>query len=324
MRKVLGILVLIGLIAGCGERINENDTDQLNALLQNIAQAITTGENVSNDTEYGLRLVRQRIGESTLEKAVTPPTIKRVNPSIHVDSLQVNALYKIDGDLFNTKWHFARDEKSMEWKLFGPTVRDIKGSDLIYNTEDVMIAGLDYMDWDAFNALERETGWGSSNDLLILLAETFTALVDENMDSLMFLTASGALLRADENETDITYLISDYLPDREFDPESTREYLEEQIKHTDYIMEYCQAETKDVLPYVQAYNIESMSEYCIKVSLSMTFTRLDKYRGITVGERSMMGFTVEWSAARVNEKWFMESLLINCLVTDMAKGLYKP
>jgi len=324
MGRAWVILVLIGSIAGCGERIDENDADQLNALLQNIAQAITTGEDVPHDTEYGLRLVRERIGESTLEKTVVPPTLERVNPSVHVDSLQVNALYKINGDLFNTKWHFERDEEGLEWTLFGPTVRDIKGSDLIYNTEDVLIAGLDYMSLEAFDALEPETGWGSSNDLLILLEEAFTAFVDENIDSLMFLTASGTLLRADEDEIDISYLISDYLPDREFDPDGTREYLEEQIKHTDYIMDYCQAEAKDVLPYVQAYTIGSMPEYCIRVDLSMTFTRLDKLRGITVGDRSMQGFTVEWSAARVNEKWFMDSLLINCLVTDMAKGLYRP
>jgi hypothetical protein len=38
----------------------------------------------------------------------------------------------------------------------------------------------------------------------------------------------------------------------------------------------------------------------------------------------MHAFTVEWSAARVNEKWFMDNLEINYLVTDMAKGLYRP
>ena len=100
MGRVLAILVLIGSLAGCGERIDENDTDQLNALLQNISEAITTGKDVPHDTEYGLKLVRQRIGESTLKKAVAPLTLKRVNPSVHVDSLQVNALSLLSGQKF--------------------------------------------------------------------------------------------------------------------------------------------------------------------------------------------------------------------------------
>ncbi len=139
----------------------------------------------------------------------------------------------------------------------------------------------------------------------------------------MFLTAPGTLVRADEEGTDITGLLSNYLPDREFDPKGTTEYLKEQIRRTADIMKYCQADAKEVLPYVHAYGIDSMPEYCIRVSLSITFTRSEKNRGITVGERSMKGFIVDWSAARVHERWFMDSLLINCLVTDMAKGLYK-
>lgn len=324
MGRVLLILVLIGSLAGCGKKIDENDTDQLNAILQNIAEAIITGTNVPHDTAYGLKYVRQRIGDSTIEKAVTPPTLKRVNPSVHVDSLQVNALYKIDGALFNTKWHFKRNEEGSGWTLYGPTVRDLKGSDLVYKTEDVLIAGLDYMSWDAFNALEPVTGWESSDDLLLLLENTFNALVDNDIGSLMFLTAPGTLVRAHEEGTDISPLISTYLRNREFDPEGTTEYLKEQIKHTAEIMKYCQADAKEVLPYVHAYSIDSMPEYCIRVSLSITFTGPEKYRGITVGKRSMKGFTVDWSAARVHENWFMDSLLINCLVTDMAKRLYKP
>ena len=324
MGRVLLILVLIGSLVGCGEKIDENDTEQLNTLLQNIAEAIITRKDVPHDTEYGLKYVRQRIGDSTLEKAVTPPTLKRVNPSVHVDSLQVNAVYKINGAFFKTKWHFKRNEEGSEWILMGPTVRDIKGHNLVYNTEDVLIACLDNISWDAFDALEPVTGWESSDDLLLLLEKTFNALLNNDIESLMLLTASGNLLRAKEQGTDITRLISEYLPDREFDPEGATEYLKEQIKHTAEIMKYCQADAKEVLPYVQAYNIDSMPEYCIRVNLSITFTLPEKNRGITVGKRSMKGFIVDWSAARVHEKWFMDSLLINCLVTDMAKGFYKP
>ena len=324
MGRVLLILVLIGSLVGCGEKTNENDTEQLNAQLQNIAEAIITRKNVPHDTEYGLKYVRQRIGDSTLEDAVTPPALKRVNPSVHVDSLQVNALYKINGALFNTKWHFKRNEEGTEWILMGPTVRDIKGHDLVYNTEDVLIACLDNMSWDTFDALEPETGWESSDDLLLLLEKTFNALVENDMGSLMFLTAPGTLVRAGEEGTDINSLLSEYLPDREFDTEGSTEYLKEQIKHTADIMKYCQADVKEVLPYVQAYSIDSMPEYCIRVSLSITFTGPKKYQGITVGKRAMKGFIVDWTTARVHEKWFMDSLLINCLVTDMAKGLYKP
>ncbi|MBW1860125.1 MAG: hypothetical protein JRI70_08655 [Deltaproteobacteria bacterium] len=53
------------------------------------------------------------------------------------------------------------------------------------------------------------------------------------------------------------------------------------------------------------------------------FSHPDKGHGITVGNRAMKGFTVEWAAVRLKEVWLVDNLLINCLVTDMAKSFYQ-
>ena len=53
------------------------------------------------------------------------------------------------------------------------------------------------------------------------------------------------------------------------------------------------------------------------------FSHPDKGHGITVGNRAMKGFSVEWATVKLKNVWLVDNRLINCLVTDMAKSFYQ-
>jgi hypothetical protein len=239
-----------------------------------------------------------------------------------VNRLKVCAGYDIDKKLFSTTWTFKRNEETAEWILAGTSVKDIKQQDLRYNPEEAVIAALGRMSYSKFMFLEPETGWGTSPNPLPLLAKTFQALVNGDLQTLSSVTVSGALLRGDDKGMNIGQVIADLVPNREFDRQGTTDYLNEQVRHTAEIMNYCEAKVDDVMPYVKAYTVGSMPEHCNRVNLSVEFTSPDKHKGMTVGKRAMMGFTVEWSAVRLKDIWLVENMIVNCLVTDMAKSLY--
>jgi hypothetical protein len=315
-------LILAMSLVGCGGKIEENDGVELTSLMKNMATAIETGSGIPQTTEHGIKYVRKRVGQSAIAKAVAPPSIERTNPSVHVNRLALSAGYDINRKLFATAWTFRRDDKTAEWTLFGPSVKDIQRQDLRYKPEDAIIAALGRMSYSEFMSLEPETGWKASDNLFPLLAKTFQALVNDDQQTLLSMTVSGALLRGDDKGINIGSLIAAEVPDREFDRQRTRDYLKEQAKHTSEIMKYCQAKTDDIMPYINAYSVGWMPEHCNRVSLSIEFTHPDKDQGITVGKRAMTGFTVDWSAVRLKDVWLIDELLINCLVTDMAKSMY--
>jgi hypothetical protein len=239
-----------------------------------------------------------------------------------VNRLLVRAGYDINRKLLTTSWAFKRDDKTSAWILSNTSVKDIQRKDLRYKPEHAIIAALGRMDYSKFMSLEPNMGWRASDNPFPLLAKTFQALVDDDQQTLSSVTLSGALLRADGKGIDLGRLIATDVPDRKFDPQATTDYLKEQVKHTSEIMKYCQAKADDIIPYVNAYSIGSMPEHCNKVNLSIEFTNPDKEKGITVGNRAVMGFTVDWSAVRLKDIWLMDELIINCLVTDTAKSFY--
>jgi len=322
MGKRLMTLILVVSFVGCSKKIEETDGAELTSLMKNMATSIETGTGVPQATELGLKYIRKRVGQSTLVKAFVPPTIERTDPSVHVNRLLVRAGYDINRKLFTTSWAFKRDDKTSAWILSNTSVKDIQRKDLRYKPEHAIIAALGRMDYSKFMSLEPNMGWRASDNPFPLLAKTFQALVDDDQQTLSSVTLSGALLRAGGKGIDLGRLIATDVPDRKFDPQATTDYLKEQVKHTSEIMKYCQAKADDIIPYVNAYSIGSMPEHCNKVNLSIEFTNPDKEQGITVGNRAMMGFTVDWSAVRLKDIWLMDELIINCLVTGMAKSFY--
>ena len=322
MGRPSAIMILVVLLVGCGGTTEENDGAELTTLMKNMAASIETGVGVPPTTENALKYVRKRVGQPLIVKAVAPPTIERINPSVHVNRLQVCAGYDINKKLLSTTWTFIRNEKTAAWMLSHTSIKDIEQQDLRYKPEEAVIAALGRMGYSKFMSLEPDTGWDNSPSPLPLLAKTFQALVDDDLQTLSSVTVSGALLRGDDKGMNFGQLIADLVPNREFDRQATTDYLKEQAKHTAEIMNYCQAKVDDVMPYVNAYSVGSMPEHCNRVNLSVEFTNPDKHKGMTVGKRAMMGFTVDWSAVRLKDIWLVDSMIINCLVTDMAKSLY--
>ena len=322
MYRTFVAFILVLSLVGCGTKIEEKDGAELTSLMQNMASSVATGTGMPPIVERPLKYIRKRVGQAAIVKAYAPPTIVRTNPSVHVSDLTVRADYDINRQLFTTSWHFKRNEETSAWTLPSASLKDIQKSDLRYEPEKVIVASLGRMSWTGFNSLEPSSGWQAPNDLSSLLPKTFQALVDNDWQTLLSLTLSGALLRAQDKGMDIGRLISADLPDREFDPQAATEYLKEQVKHTSEIMKYCEAKPEDVLPYVTTYSVGSTPENCNKVHLYIEFSSPEIGHGITVGKRAMKGFTVEWNAVRLKEVWLIDNLLINCLVTDMAKSLY--
>ena len=321
-RTVVAFILVLSLF-GCGTKIEENDGTEITTLMQNLAASVETGTGMPPIVERPLKYIRKRVGQSAIVKAYAPPTILRTNPSVHVSDLTVRADYAVKRQLFTTSWAFRRHEETTAWTLPSASLKDIQKSDLRYKPDMAIVAALGRMSWSRFNSLEPSAGWHSPNDLAALLTKTFQALVDNDSQTLHAVTLTGALLRAEDKGINLDRLIAADLPDSEFHREGADEYLKEQVNQTSEIMKYCQATTEDILPYITTYNIGSMPEHCNKANLRIQFSHPDEGQGITVGKRAMMGFTVEWSAVRLKDVWLVDNLLINCLVTGMAKSLYK-
>lgn len=323
MYRAFAAFILVLSLAACGTKVEENDGAELTSLMQGIATSVETGTGMLPSVERPLKYIRKRVSQAAIVKAYSPPIIIRTNPSIHVGDLTVYADYDINRQIFSTSWHFKRNEETSAWTLPSANLKDVQRSDLVYKPEKAIVAALGRMSWSGFNSLEPSSGWQSPNDLSPLLSKTFQALVDNDLQTLRSVTLAGALLRAEAKGIDIGRLIAADLPDREFDQQGVTEYLKGQVSQTSEIMKYCEAKPEDILPYVTAYSIGSMPEGCDRVSLAIEFSHPDKGHGITVGNRAMKGFTVEWAAVRLKDVWLVDNLLINCLVTDMAKSFYQ-
>jgi hypothetical protein len=322
MGRLLVAFILVVSLVGCGGKIEENDGAEITTIMKDLATSVETGIGVPRTTEEALKYIRTRVDQSAIIKAYAPPTIVRTNPAIHVNRLLIRAGYDINRKLFTTSWALKHDDKTSAWTLSSTSFRDIQRNNLRYKPEDALIAALGRMGYSTFMSLEPDTGWESPDDVFPLLAKTFQALVDDDQQTLLSVTVRGALLRAGRKGIDLGRLIAVDVPDMEFDPKGATDYLKERVKHTSEIMKYCQAELDDILPYINAYSVGSMPEHCNRVTLSIEFSNPDKGKGMTVGKRAMMGFTVEWSAVRLKDVWLIDDMIINCLVTDTAKSLY--
>jgi hypothetical protein len=323
MYRELVAFILVLSLAACGTKVEENDGAELTSLMQNMATSVETGTGLLPNTEQIHKRIAERVGQAAIVKAYGPPTIVRTNPSVHVSDVTIRADYYIDRKYLNTSWFFKRNEDTSAWMLTAASLKDVHKSSLVYNTEKVIVAALGRMSWSGFNSLEPSSGWLFPNDLSSLLSKAFQALVDNDLETLHSVTLTGALLRAKGKGIDVGRLIAADLPDREFDQQGATKYLEEQVDQTSEIMKYCEAKPEDILPFVAAYSVASIPEACNRVSLEVEYTNPDIGSGITVGNRAMKGFTVEWAAVRVKDVWLIDNLLINCLVTDMAKSFYQ-
>jgi hypothetical protein len=322
MYRAFVAFILVLSLAACGTKVEENDGAELTSLMQNNATSVETGTGMLPNMEYSLKYIRKRIGQTTIVKAFQPPTVVRTNPSVHVSDLTVRGDYHINRHYVDTSWFFKRNEETSAWTLSTASLKDVQKSNLMYKPEKVFLAALGRLSWSGFESLQPSSGWQSPNDLSPLLPKTFQALANNDLETLKSVTLTGALLRAEGKGIDISRLIAADLPDREFDNEGATQYLKDQVAQTSEIMKYCEAKPEDILPYITAYTVASVPEGCNRVSLAIEFTNPDIGSGITVGNRAMKGFTVEWAAVRVKDVWLIDNLLINCLVTDMAKSFY--
>lgn len=321
-KKILILFCLLSL-AACSPKVKEQDGGELTSLMEEISTSIRTKGDLRTDVKSMLRNLIDRIGYTNLVTIFTPPKIVRTNPSVHVHYVTVQAWYDLKGKLYRTTWPFRKMEGASEWTLSCPAVKAMEYYDFIYHPGDLLTGLLGKMSTSEQSHLSDTMKWEPSADPLPILERAFLAQVNSDGETFSSLTADGALLHAHDKGADINRLVRLTLPDREYDRAMSVDFLKEQIDGTRYIMDYCEAKAGDVLPYIRAYNIASMPEHCSKVRLEIKFEKHEKQRILYVGNRVILGFVVDWTAARIADKWVVESLLIDCIVTDTAKRRYE-
>jgi hypothetical protein len=311
---ILSILFLLMGCSGSSKEIKEDDGIELVSLMNNVHEALENEDAALFESTFAKHsapearsiwkrfLKRKASGDNgQIIQLITYPELERATTTVHVNRLILDAWFDLGNknNIYKTSWEFIREQSDSQWKIGNIRIDKVSGS--IYG---ILLTDLNKMFQSSFLALDMN--WEESINPAPLLTETFNALVNEDIEALKTYTVDGTLFSAFRKGIEMPTIENDDTVSGRYNRDQSLSFLEEQIQNIKQSSKDLGVSPDQLMPYFNAYSITSIPDYCTKLRLFIEFD--DKHIS-----KDIKRFAVAWSAARLHERWLIESMLIKSI-----------
>lgn len=318
-RYTYGIVILsiLCLLMGCGrssKEIKEDDGIELVSLMQNAQEALENEDAALFESTFTKhfaptarslwkRFLKRKASSDNgqIIQLVEYPELERATTTVHVNRLTLYVWFDLSDSntIYKTSWEFIREQSDSQWKIGNIRIDSV--SQGVYGT---LLTDLNEMFQSNFLALDMN--WEESIDPAPLLTETFNALANEDIEALKTYTVDGTLFSAFSKGIEMPTIENGDTVSGRYNREQSLSFLKEQIQNIKQSSKDLGVSPDQLLPYFTAYSITSIPDYCSKLRFYIDFD------GKHIS-KDVKSFSVSWSAARLHERWLIESMAIKSM-----------
>ena len=311
---ILSILVLLMGCSRSSTEIKEDDGIELVSLMKNAQEALENEDAAlfeSTFTKHSAPAARSMWKRFLKRKASSDngqiiqfmehPELERATTTIHVNRLILDVWFDVSNNnkIYKTSWEFRREQSNSQWKIGNIRIDNVSGS--IYGD---LLTDLNKMVQSSFLALDMN--WEESINPAPLLTNTFNALANEDIEALKTYTVDGTLFSAFSRGIEMPTIENGDTVSGRYNRDQSLSFLKEQIQNIKQSSKDLQVSPDQLIPYFTAYRITSMPDYCTKLRFYIDFD------GKQIS-KDVKRFAVSWSAARLHERWLIESMVIKSM-----------
>ena len=311
---IVSILFLLMSCSRSSTEIKEDDGIELVSLMKNAQEALENEDAAlfeSTFTKHSTPEARSMWKRFLKRKAssdngqiillIKYPELERATTTIHVKRLILDVWFDLSNknNIYKTSWEFIREQSNSQWKIGNIRIDNVSGS--IYG---ILLTDLNEMFQSNFLALDMN-GEESLNPAP-LLTNTFNALVNEDIEALKTYTVDGTLFSAFSKGIEMPTIENGNTVSGRYNRDQSLSFLKEQIQNIKQSSKDLGVSPNQLIPYFTAYSITSIPDYCTKLKFYIDFD------GKPIS-KDVKSFSVSWSAARLHERWLVESMLIKSM-----------
>jgi hypothetical protein len=311
---IVSILFLLMSCSRSSTKINEDNGIALVSLMKNAQEALENEDAALFESTFTKRdaptakskwkrfLKRKASSDNgQIIQFMEHPELERATTTIHVNRLILDVWFDVSNNnkIYKTSWEFIREQSNAQWKI--GNIRIDRVSEGVYGT---LLTDLNEMLQSSFLALDMN--WEESINPASLLTETFDALVNEDIDALKTYTVDGTLFSAFSNGIEMPTIENGDTVSGKYNRDQSLSFLKEQIQNIKQCSKDLNVSPNQLIPYFTAYSITSIPDYCTKLRFYIDFD------GKHIS-KDIKRFAVSWSAARLHERWLVESMFIKSM-----------
>lgn len=319
--RLLAVSACLFLLMGCGaggkqEVVNENDGEQITALMQKAHEAVKSDNaalfgslffSVQKSQEIWERInkAKEWRGAFRVVELMEVPELERAVSTIHIDKLTLQAWFyfheadKRHDKLFSTKWTFERNED--KW-----AINDIFFDHGLSQYGDIM-NDLRQMSRLSFQAMAMD--WEEGIDPTPVLDRAYQALSEGNIETLKACTIDGTMFRAQSRNVDMPRIDTGNTAGGKYNRKISMDFWENNIENIKNFSASLGVAPEFLRPYFAAYRVTSMPPKCTKLMMRMEYDG----SGIEGLAKDVGKFKVSWTAARMYQRWLAESMYIESI-----------
>ena len=315
MCRVTLFLVCLPFLSTCGGSFKayQHDGAELVELMENLKTVLEDEDVVAWEALFqnssaqsvgaswtDLLQIKQKFGVTRFSQLLTPPQLGTATFTAELGSITLSAWYdypiSYEGQhlVFETVWAFELEKDSTEWQLTYFTIHHPA-----YEYED-LAADLTVLQPTTFWSMDMD--WEASPDPSPLLARTYQALVDEDIERLKQCCIHGVYYTANQRGIRLATIAIDG-DDGAYNRWQTDNYYTQQILELKRMAKNLNTTPAELTPLFTTYEILDMPLHCTQLKLEFGYSG----RGLNFGTHKI---TVSWTGIWLHERWLSESMWV--------------